>query len=70
MKSVDGLKKALDKYLIPIPAILNNLEQMLKDVSSNTNLSSKYLKGSDLNVKNIVDDVSEYEKIRYVFILF
>ena len=66
VNAVKNLKKAFEKFFLPLPMILSDLEKILKDVSTSINISSTYLTGSNFNVKSVTDDVLKYDGIRYL----
>lgn len=65
-QTVTDLKKALNKYFIPVPVILKKLEGMLVSVVNDLVISGKTLKGSDFNLKTMATEAVKYDKIRYV----
>ena len=65
VNALKNLKKAFEKFFIPLPTLLSDLEKVLKDVSASINISSTYLTGSNFNMKDVTDDVLKYDGIRY-----
>ncbi len=69
-KSLNKLKDALNNFFIPIPYLVTNLDDILKNVVKELADSGDTLKGSDFNLKNLTDQINKYDHIRYVLLLF
>ena len=65
VKSLTNLKQALTKYSIPVPVILNSLEKVIKDILASVDISSKYLDKSEFDFKDLSENVSAYDRIRF-----
>ena len=63
-KSINDLKSALEKYFIPIPVVVRDLEKLVTHTIEELGIADKKIKESEVNLKSIADQALDKNKLR------